>query len=223
VRIRSSDTLKTGYNYYAYADTIYKLSLICPPPSAGFTATNITATSATLNWTAVGCASGYKVQYRVKGTTTWTTVNITTNTDTLNIKGLTVNTIYQWRVATKCKNNGTNSLSPFSKINQFTTAASFAVSGTVTEADAELKTSSITVYPNPANRTAIVQVNSFKVDNYTLELTDISGKVLQTKTGNLSVGINQIVIDVSEYASGVYVINLTDGEHGRRMLKLDRQ
>jgi hypothetical protein len=60
VRIHSSDTLKTGYPYYAYADTGFTLTIACPSaPSTGFAATNITATSAPLNWAAVGCASGY--------------------------------------------------------------------------------------------------------------------------------------------------------------------
>ena len=50
-----------------------------------------------------------------------------------------------------------------------------------------------------------MQVHSSEVNNYTLELTDISGKILQTKTDSLSPRINQIIVDVSEYTSGVSI------------------
>jgi hypothetical protein len=222
VRIRSSDTLKTGYNYFAYADTDYIITLLCPAPSSGFAATNVTGTTATLKWNAVDCAKGYRIQYRIKGTTKWITVATSSNADTLNLIGLTVNTTYQWHIATKCKPSVVV-YSSYSAIKQFTTAASFVLSSTINEADAESKTSSITVYPNPANKTATVQVNSSKVNNYSLELTDISGKTLQTKTGSLSAGSNQIMVDVSKYASGMYMINLTDEEHGRKVLKLNKE
>ena len=218
IRIRSSDTLKTGYNYYAYADTQYMLTLICPVPSSGFSVTNITATTATLNWAAVACASGYKVQYRIKGTTKWTTVNIAGNTPTIGITGLAANTIYQWRVATKCKNNGTSSFSAFSSVKEFTTAAALAITSTIAETDLQTKASGITVYPNPATNTTIVQFNSSKASDYKVELTDVTGKVLQTITGKLSPGVNKVEIDVSKYAAGLYMVNVIENERKRALM-----
>jgi hypothetical protein len=69
-------------------------------------------------------------------------------------------------VATNCKNNGANSFSAFSTVKQLSTVASYSVSSRITEAVTESKTSSVTVYPNPANETAIAQVNSSKVNEY---------------------------------------------------------
>jgi hypothetical protein len=100
----------------------------------------------------------------IKGTTKWTTVNISGNTPTIGITGLAANTIYQWRVATKCKNNGTTSFSAFSSVKELTTAAS-AVSSTITEMDLQTKASGITVYPNPATNIAAIQITSFKINN----------------------------------------------------------
>src|SRR4029077_20574758 len=123
---------------------------------------------------------------------------VNSNTGTININGLTPNTTYQWRVATKCKAS-TVVYSSYSAIKQFKTATSFAAVTSVTDATVQSTTTLIKVYPNPTNNTAIVQVNSIKINNYTIELADISGKILQTKTVMLSPGENKIAIDVSKY------------------------
>jgi hypothetical protein len=85
------------------------------------------------------------------------------------------------------------------------------------------KTSVVTVYPNPASNNAVIQFHTSKTTKYQLKLTDISGKVLQTKTGVTNNGENKIMLNVSKYAQGIYLINLTDEEHGKRMLKLNKQ
>ncbi|MEO8712521.1 MAG: T9SS type A sorting domain-containing protein [Parafilimonas sp.] len=79
------------------------------------------------------------------------------------------------------------------------------------------------MYPNPANNNAVVQFTSNKTLNYTVEITDVSGKVLQTKNGTAVVGKNNVMIDVSKYAQGMYMITLTDDEHGKRTLKLNKE
>jgi len=96
-------------------------------------------------------------------------------------------------------------------------------SGGVTEEDVQTRVSGINVYPNPANHTAVVRFNSSKVSDYKLELTDVSGKVLLNKTGKMLTGENKIKVDVSKYAPGIYMINLMDGEHGRRMVKMQKE
>jgi hypothetical protein len=223
VRIHSSDTLKTGFPYYAYADTGFTLTIACPSaPSAGFKVTNITATSATLNWTGVDCAAGYRVQYRIKGTTAWTTVNIATNTPTLNISGLTANTTYQWRVATKCRNNGTVSFSSFSKIQQFTTAASFASNSSSGDNAITASGNGLKVYPNPANETAIVEFGTAKAGVYTLQVEDAAGRVLFTKHDVASAGKNTFQIDVSRFAQGMYEVTIID-DTGKQTTKLSKQ
>ncbi len=219
VRIRSSDTLKTGYNYYAYADTGYKLSLTCPPPSSGFAATNVTGTSAKLNWTAVGCGAGYKVQYRVKGTTTWITKNISTNTPTLNITGLSVNTTYQWRISTKCSNNGTNSFSAYAPTKQFTTAASFIAATSINEASKKTTNElQLFVLPNPAKTNAVLIVKG-NIKNVSITITDFVGKIVWKKGG---VNDSRIILPVENLAAGIYIVKLTNGTE-TKTVKLVKQ
>lgn len=62
---------------------------------------SLTATTTTLDWTAVGGATTYDVRYRLKNTTSWTDVTgIATNTT--NLTGLTANTVYEFQVRANC-------------------------------------------------------------------------------------------------------------------------
>ena len=220
VRIRSLDTLKTGYNYYAYADTDYRITLLCPAPSA-LTNTTITASSAKLNWHIVDCAKGYRLKYKVNTASTWTTINIITNTGSYNLTGLTTNTTYQWKVATKCKPGSTAYYSKDANTHTFTTTPAGSAMADINAK--QLKTSALTVYPNPANDNAVIIFKTTKAEKYSLELTDISGKQLQKINGNAIAGENKIIINVGSFAQGMYLINLTDDEHEKRILKLNKQ
>ncbi|HEX5154123.1 MAG TPA: fibronectin type III domain-containing protein [Parafilimonas sp.] len=208
VRIRSTDTLLTGFNYYAYADTGYALTIACPAAPLGLTTTNIASTSATLNWTAVACAGGYKVQYRIKGTTGWTAINTNSNTSTLHITGLTANTIYQWRVATKCKNNGNNSFSDFSANKQFTTTASFAISDVDASAVSSANAVQAIVQPNPATTSATLLVSG-AVKNAAITITDIRGKAVWRMN---NVNSSRVILPVEKFAPGTYIIKFINGD-----------
>ena len=96
----------------------------CVPPTgggscgipSGLSATGITTTAATLNWTAVSGASSYNVQYRQSGTATWTPTTSTTNSKA--ISGLVAGTTYDFQVAAVCS----TSTSSFGS-STFTTAS----------------------------------------------------------------------------------------------------
>ena len=80
-------------------------------------ASNLGASTATLTWNAVSGAT-YDVRYRPTGTSSWTTVNASTNT--LNLTTLNATTAYEAQVRSKC--NTTNSA--FSSSVNFTTTNS---------------------------------------------------------------------------------------------------
>lgn len=213
IRIRSTDTLLTGFNYFAYADTGYTLTITCPGVAGGLNTTNITGTTATLNWAAVGCAAGYKIQYRVKGTTAWTTQNTTGNITSLALTGLTINTIYQWRMATKCKNGTTTSFSAYSPIQQFKTAAAIIASAeNALEVRANEK--KIWVQPNPAvNNSTVIFTATQANTKYTIQLTDLSGKTVWHKEGITVKGTNTVSLNLSKFAKSIYLVHvLINGE-----------
>jgi hypothetical protein len=78
------------------------------------------------------------------------------------------------------------------------------------------------IYPNPAYQTATIVFTSQKVTKYTLQLTDVAGKVLSTQQVLSQLGVNNITIDVSRYAKGIYFINLIDAKE-KHAFKLNKQ
>lgn len=99
-------------------------SLGCTPPSGqtcntvtGLTSSSVTSSTATLSWTAAAGATSYNIQYRIVGTTVWTS---TTSTSTSKaISGLTASSNYEWQVQTVC----TSGSSAFTSSANFTTSA----------------------------------------------------------------------------------------------------
>ena len=91
----------------------------CNSPSGMVTA-NITTTSATFKWTIVLNALSYNVQYRIVGTTTWSTG--TTATDSFNAAGLTVSSNYEWQVQTVCT-GGSSSFTTFYRFHHLVSHA----------------------------------------------------------------------------------------------------
>ena len=95
-----------------------------PPPAcavpSGLTAGSITTTSAILQWSAISNALSYDVQYRITGTSPWTTVNSSTNS--FAISGLTPITTYEFQVRATCA----SAVSGYTSTQTFTTTGSGA-------------------------------------------------------------------------------------------------
>ena len=97
-------------------------SLGCQPPvvtgcavASNLSATNITTTTATLNWGAVSGALSYNIQWRETGAATWNTAN--TASVSYGLTGLTQGTGYEFQVQTVCAAES----SAFSATAAFTT------------------------------------------------------------------------------------------------------
>lgn len=82
----------------------------CDAPIGLFTS-NLTGTSAKLNWSAVG-TNTYDVDYKLASATTWTNAATATATTSVTISGLTANTEYDWRVRTNCSVKSTYIFAP---------------------------------------------------------------------------------------------------------------
>jgi hypothetical protein len=78
------------------------------------------------------------------------------------------------------------------------------------------------VYPNPAYQTATIVYSATKTGRYTLQVTDLAGKVLSTQQILSQLGVNNITIDVSRYANGMYFINLINAKE-KHTFKLSKQ
>jgi hypothetical protein len=67
-------------------------------------------------------------------------------------------------------------------------------------------------YPNPAGDHLTLEVNSKTETGYHLEISDLAGRVIERKDGNLSEGINQLELDMSTFKAGIYIATLKDGD-----------
>ena len=76
------------------------------------------------------------------------------------------------------------------------------------------------VYPNPANDATQVYFTIAQKETVQVQLTDISGRVLQQYSGVYDVGTNSIAIPVDKLPAGLYFINVIAGS-GRETFKIN--
>jgi hypothetical protein len=166
IRVISSDPQVTG------SDNGEDITITCPPPTL-LSESNITATKATLTWSAVGCAQSYQLRYRKTGSTIWTKVNVAASTKT--ITGLSPSTTYQWSVKTICYSSPMIT-SAFSPNESFTTAP--------LRLENENENNALNVYPNPFNNYTHLDLSklNWSEDQFEIRITDLSGKTLFQKT-----------------------------------------
>jgi hypothetical protein len=81
----------------------------------------------------------------------------------------------------------------------------------------------INIYPNPANNTASVTFMENKIESYTIQVTDISGKILLQKSNTSTIGENKINLDISKFEKGTYIVYLINKEMVKMSLKLLKQ
>ncbi|MBV8252291.1 MAG: T9SS type A sorting domain-containing protein [Chitinophaga sp.] len=79
----------------------------CASPS-GLTSSAITATAATLSWTAVSGAVSYNVDYKATTSSTWINAATATTAVSLNLTGLSASTTYDYRVRTNCASDSSS-------------------------------------------------------------------------------------------------------------------
>ncbi|MDN5394877.1 MAG: glycosyl hydrolase family 18 protein [Chryseobacterium sp.] len=82
----------------------------CDAPIGLFTS-NLTGTSAKLNWSAVG-TNTYDVDYKLASATTWTSAATSISATSVTISGLTANSEYDWRIRTNCSVKSTYIFAP---------------------------------------------------------------------------------------------------------------
>jgi hypothetical protein len=180
----------------------------CTAPSGGGTtcgspaslaAGSLTASGATLSWTAASGATSYNVQYKVSTASTWTTVSASSNS--LSLTGLSASTTYSWQVQAVCS-SGT---SAYVAGSNFTTSASGG-GGTCTD----------TYESNNSKSTAKTMAKNADITASIGTSTDVDWFKFTTTTADPKVKINLSNLagdyDVKLYRSNTQVgISQNDG------------
>ncbi len=72
---------------------------------------------------------------------------------------------------------------------------------------------SFVVYPNPASNSFHAVINTEKTTTAVMNVTDVTGKTLMSKTMTLQAGTQTLTTDVNQLAPGMYFVNvITDGK-----------
>jgi len=127
-----------GNSQYSNVVSFTTLSSVCPVTS-GLNATSITTSSATLGWNPASGAASYNVQYRITGSSSWTST--TSNSTSKAISGLTSNSAYEFQVQTVCSGGGISSWSlsaTFTTLQQTCSTPTSLISSSITSSGATL-------------------------------------------------------------------------------------
>ncbi len=184
-------------------------SLLCASTPINLGSTNITNSSAMLNW-AMQSADNFKVRYRLMNSSNWIwqTFQSWANTGGV-LGGLNPGTTYIWQLRTSCT-GGTNS--GFSETDTFTTLPFLL-------REIDVTSNTFHVYPNPFSQKLYLDLASDDENSdHTIEIFDLPG----TKVYTQKFKGNNLELDLKGISSGVYLLKIsTSGStHYKRIVKL---
>ncbi len=109
---------------------------LTPPCNAptNLSTTLITTSSATFNWGSVSGAVSYNIQYRIVGTSTWSTGTALSSATSFPASGLSATSNYEWQIQTVCSGGSSS----------FTSSTLFTTPAPPCSAPSNLSTSAIT-------------------------------------------------------------------------------
>lgn len=79
----------------------------------------------------------------------------------------------------------------------------------------------IQAYPNPTLNDLTIKYLSKAFDKITIQITDISGKEILSKTQETEIGPNTLTIETKNFDAGLYFIIISDG-NSKRTIKLNK-
>ncbi len=80
------------------------------------------------------------------------------------------------------------------------------------------------VYPNPTKHTVTIPYEAATAGNRDIRVFDLSGKAHITQKTNVSIGLNNLVVNVASLPNGIYIISVTDKlSAGNNLYKVVKQ
>lgn len=177
----------------------------CTAPT-GLSVSNITGTSAQLNWNAVGNAVSYTLKYKKSGNNPW--INLSSSNTNYSLGGLLAQTSYTWQVKTTCQLNPkiTSNWSAQNKFNTLTARLGES-------ADAEPR-----VFPNPAKNSFTLSFYLEQREPVVIELYNVvNQRVAVIASETMDEGLHQSQFQFAALPSGVYFLILKMDEQTRTM------
>jgi hypothetical protein len=157
------------------------LTPISPSVPNSLSATSITTTTATINWSTATGGESYDIRYRINGAGTW--INTTSTTTSFDFTGLDIDTTYEYQVRGVCG----ASTSAYSTTETFTT---LSVSYCVSSGNSDWDTGVTQVSFNTLLKVDLDNKNNSGYDDFTAEGGASTTTVIQGSPYTLSVNVD---------------------------------
>jgi choice-of-anchor B domain-containing protein len=167
----------------------------CAAPT-GTAVSSITSTSARVSWAPVPGATGYQIQGRRAGTSTFR--SITTGATARTVNNLNPGTSYEWQVRAQCSGGA---ISGFSPLSSFSTAS-------LREAAA---IGNLRAEPNPVQHSTRIVWEQAQDGTLVWQLSDNQGRMIRQGEWPALAGSNQVQLDLSDCAPGLYWLHSVQG------------
>ncbi len=84
----------------------------------------------------------------------------------------------------------------------------------------EIPGAAISAYPNPVSTMLNIELNAINSGSYSIEITDLAGRVISTDVLNAIEGVNTTSIDVAKFAKGVYTLSVKNNEGFAKQIRV---
>jgi hypothetical protein len=155
------------------------------------------------------CGIGAQLQYRLLGNAGWTTVNINSFNNYIDIKNLK-NGYYEFRVRSKCQSNPV-SYSPYSPTSVYYVPAARLEDDAVADNESIEELEGIFIYPNPTAGELNLQFHA-DAESAIMKIVNINGQVIEEKTISSEEGNFRLTEDISPIIPGIYFIMIRAGD-----------
>jgi len=201
----------------------------CPVPT-GLYESVITEDSATLNWNAVTGVDNLQIALFELPTWNTTITPLFSGTATEYTVSVEPNKWYLWWIRSKCGNSFT-AWSPYEFfVTQSVRLADTTGNGVIGQGEQKEENDhsgpaisnafEFGIYPNPASGTTTVNCHSDHDGSFTLQMMDVTGKMVKEKTLQVSEGDNAYQLDLKDLVKGMYMVLINDNGtvHTKRLI-----
>jgi hypothetical protein len=174
----------------------------CNAPT-NITITAVTNSTATVSWSGVQGALGYLVRYRKdEPNSTAITISVPSNQGTVTLLNLDSKTRYVIQVGTICSTGSISYSLEYPVV-------------TLRRSNDEVNFQNFSLYPNPTKGEITLNFNATSTEPATIQVVDMTGKVIFTQTVNTIEGNNDVPVDFNGNAAGIYLLRFTQGQQAQ--------
>ncbi len=83
-------------------------------------------------------------------------------------------------------------------------------------------TISLNLYPNPAGNIANLSFTSVVAGKYTVQITDLSGRIIRQQNEVSLAGMNKLTVDLHNFAAGTYTLTITTTSNEKANIKFTK-